>query len=220
MKEANALFGTKHYAEADSLYAIVLKEADRLDAVRGRVLCKIRLNNPLAAFEFLDTTKTSASAALHQFRGDITVLSGGNLENARIAWSISMGLELNDRSFLTAFAKCFCFAHVSDNSAVQQYIQLLYGESASNSVPIRIEILQNLKPGKECDFMFELARQYLLYSEVSTMGKLREGLKYLQEIRKLLDKREYTEHVLYLNLFEKLTDKRRERLEAMFGVTQ
>lgn len=226
MKEANAQFAKNNYVFADSLYAVVLKESDRLDAVRGRVSCKLRMHDPDAALALLDTllaaTKTSAAAALHLLRGDVIILSKGKLSDALDEWWKALWLQLNDRTFLAAFARLYCLGNTVDTAKAEKYISLLYGEHASESAQSRIEILQNMKPQPKpaSDLVFEMARNYLLYSEISSAGKLRESLKYLREIQKLLDKTEYTKHVLYLDLFEKLTDKRRKILESVFGSTQ
>ena len=225
MKEANAQFAKNNYPYADSLYAIVLKESERLDAVRGRVSCKLRMNDAPAALALLNTlpaaTETPAAAALHLLRGDVIVLSKGKFSDALDEWWTSMRLELNDRTFLAAFARLYCFGNSLDSTVAEKYISFFYDEHASERSQSRIEILQNLKPQPkpDSDLVFEMARNYLLYSEISSTGKLRESLKYLQEIRKLLDEMEYTKHVLYLNLFEQLTDKRRKRLETVFAIT-
>lgn len=207
-QEAEEMYHARKYVASDSLYELVLRESDRLDAIRGRVYCQLQLRNMQAALAILDTTKAAVSIhndpALHLLRGDVIAMATGDIQKAQAQWNEALRMELSDRSFLAAYARISCLAHAKESDKVQEYLMSIYSDTSSVASEKRIGILQSLSPIDEDDTSFSGCRNYLLAIEYSSKRKLRESLAYLTLA--LEHRRD--------DLFYTLIAKRVERLNA------
>jgi len=174
MRHADEAFREKDYKRADSLYAIVVSESGRLSAIRGRVISQLHLNDPHAALSLLDTItsakETNNLSALRILRGDVIVLSSGDLVKASAEWTEALKVELGDTYFFGAFMRLYFFGE-SDPSRVQKILRDLYG---LEEVKDRYLFLFG-KDSLVHSPAFDKARLYLYTSYLEKQGKLKEA---------------------------------------------
>ncbi len=176
MKEAGELFEQKRYSEADAIYDEVAHETDRLDAIRGRVFCQLRMNDPKAALTILDTltaAKTERNlAALHNLRGDCIFLATGDTSKAKAEWMEAMNLELSERSITNGYIRYYFLANIPSEQA-KSYLLKLYSQKNYNEQDLKwIENSTSLTAGYE----FLLARQVVLFTAYEDIGHLNKAL--------------------------------------------
>lgn len=177
MKEAGELFAQNRYKEADEIYGEVAYETDRLDAIRGRVFCQLRMNNPLEALRILDSLPSANTiqniAALHNLRGDCIFLATGDTSRAKAKWMEAMKLELSDRSVISGYIRYYFLTNTPLEQA-RTYLLKLYSEKSDDEQTLDwVENSNNLDGGSE----FVLAKQALLFSSNQEKGHLNEALK-------------------------------------------
>lgn len=175
MKEANQLFADSMYKEADALYDEVLHETERLDAIRGRVFCQLRINNPSGALQILDTLPSANTiqniAALRNLRGDCIFLATGDTSKAKAEWMEAMNLELSERSVTNSYIRYYFLSNISYNYA-KEYLRQVY---ANKDIPdATLEILGN-EEGVNTGLGFMLARQVMLFHCFESKGILEKA---------------------------------------------
>lgn len=176
MKEAGEFFEEKRYSEADAIYDEVAHETDRLDAIRGRVFCQLRLNNPGAALKIFDTlpsAKTTQNiAALHNLRGDCIFLTTGDTSRAKAEWMEAMKLELSERSVISGYIRYYFLANIPLEQARTYLFKLYLSKSDDAQTLDWVENSKNLDAGLE----FVLAKQVLLFITNEDRGHLNKAL--------------------------------------------
>lgn len=175
MKEAGELFAQKRYKEADEIYDDVAHETDRLDAIRGRVFCQLRMNDPEAALAVLDTLSAAKteqnSAALQNLRGDCIFLATGDTSRARAEWMKAMDLELSEASVINGYIRYYFLSRISPEIG-RKYLTILYSDDR-----VTLETIEMI--GKcenvDDDIKFTVAVQALLCRLCIEAGELQKA---------------------------------------------
>lgn len=175
MKEAGELFTQQKYKEADEIYDLVAHETDRLDAIRGRVLCQLRMNDPKAALTVLDTLSAAKteqnSAALHTLRGDCIFLATDDTVKAKEEWKETMQLELSSRSVISAYIRYHFLSHIAIQNA-RDYLRTIYSyDDITDSLLEKIEA-ENIK---DASLEFYAARNAFTARIFESKGKLKRS---------------------------------------------
>lgn len=177
MKEARGLFHNKSYNDADSVYAIVVAEAGRADAIQGRIYSLLRLHKFKEALTVLDTTmaanEKSNRTGLHILRGDLLFINGDSL--AITEWEAAANLKLNSEHFLAAFSRLHCLAMASNVDLARRYFKQLYNGAYSWRLNKVLETLDVSQKQGDTANLFFAAKNYLVARNYESMGRLREG---------------------------------------------
>ncbi len=177
MKEARGLFHSKSYNEADSVYAIVIAEAGRADAIQGRVYSLLRLHKYKEALTVLDTTASvnekNNRTGLHILRGDILFINGDSL--AISEWEAAAKLKLNSEHFLAAFSRIHCLAMAKNVDVARRYFKQLYNGAYSWRLNKILETLEVSEQQGDTTHLFFAAKNYMVARNYESMGRLREG---------------------------------------------
>jgi hypothetical protein len=180
MKQASEYFADSMYKQADAVYAEVLQESDRLDAIRGRVFSHLRMNDPQAALKILDTLPAaqieSNRAALHNLKGDCIFFATGDTAKAKAEWMEAMNLELSDRSVITGYIRYYFLSRISPEIA-RKYLTIIYN---ADKVNIETIIMMSQFENAEVDVEFGIGVQALLFRLSDEIGELKQA-KYSAE---------------------------------------
>ncbi len=136
MHKADMLFAEKEYTAAEQIYAAVMRSSDRLDAVRARILCRLRTNDVKGALSILNELRSERpNTALHILRGDCYFLSG-DTSHAMMQWRTALDLELSERQTTSAFIRCYYLSRIECDSARTLLRKLYYGKKlTANDLP-------------------------------------------------------------------------------------
>jgi hypothetical protein len=175
MKQADEYFADSIYQEADALYSEVLQESDRLDAIHGRVLSHLRMNNPKAALAILDTTSAAKSGrnstALHNLRGDCIFLATGDTVKAKAEWAEAMKLELSDKSVTSAFIRYYYIIRLEPSKIEEVYKFIYHNKDIEDHMLVEMR-----DKGFGYDDNFEIASSALLFNAYQSMGRMMDAL--------------------------------------------
>ncbi|MFI5264247.1 MAG: hypothetical protein ACHQM6_07010, partial [Candidatus Kapaibacterium sp.] len=220
---ADELFKTKHYGNADSLYAIILSESGRTRALRGRVLSQLYLKNFPAALAILDTSGSAQESqnlpGLRLLRGDVTALATGNLRKASVEWEEAMKLQLGEGYFKAAFTRLYFLANPSDSSAALKILKDLYG---LEEVKDKYNLVFRCEPNPTADYAaFYKARLWLYTSYIENTGKLKNAFNIWSEGDRQISERFQTmgnlrKSLIGEDLFDKLTEKKYSEYRNVF----
>jgi hypothetical protein len=177
MKQANEYFADSMYKEADALYDEVLHETDRLDAIRGRVISHLRMNNPKGALTILDTVSAAKTelnrAALHNLRGDCILLATGDTTLAKIEWAESMRLELSEKSVTSAYIRYHYLIQIEPWKRKYVYQYIYQGKDMQEYL---LKIMEDGGLGFNFDYDFDIARSAFLFNVYQSQGQLDRSL--------------------------------------------
>jgi len=216
LKNADEAFKAKDYRLADSLYSNAATESGRLKAIRGRVFCKLHLNDPKAALAILDTTpsvrETQNLPALRLLRGDVIAMASGDLAAAATEWSEAMNLELGDSYFEAAFLRRYFFGSTNNVQGVQKILRDLYGLEETGD---KYHLVFSIEPS---DYSGYLSRLLLYVSYFERKGQLSDayriwgkGINDLKTFRPINPIKEVV-------LFEDLMKKKYSQYEKIFNL--
>lgn len=177
MNQANEYFADSMYKDADALYDEVLQETDRLDAIRGRVMSHLRMNNPKGALTILDTLSAANTernrAALHTLRGDCILLATGDTARAKLEWAEAMRLELSEKSVTSAYIRYHYLIRMEPwkRKYIYQYIY-----QAKDIQEYLVKILEDGSIRFTFDSNFDVASCAFLFNLYQSRGQLDKAL--------------------------------------------
>jgi hypothetical protein len=209
LKNADEAYKSKNYSLADSLYTIAVNESGRINAIRGRVLCKIHLNDPVAALMILDTTPSANTSSnlppLYILRGDMIALATGDFRRASAEWEEAMKIQLGDNYFEAAFMRRYFLCNTDDTEGAKNILQDMYGL-------IHIEDMQrivySITAKDNSDYQFYLARLFFYSAYIEKTGYLSKSASTWNEGFKRFEVHRAKSQSPETELFEKLAQKR------------
>ncbi|MFI5263936.1 MAG: hypothetical protein ACHQM6_05425 [Candidatus Kapaibacterium sp.] len=216
LKYADEVFKARDYRLANRLYSIVVTESGRLKAIRGRVFCKLLLNDPKGALAILDTTPSAKESqnlpALRLLRGDVIAMASGDLAAASDQWSEAMNLQLGDSYFEAAFLRRHFFGNSNNVQGVQKILRDLYGLEETGD---KYHLIFSIEPS---DYAGYLGRLFLYVAYFERKGQLsdayhiwKKGIDDIASLRPLSPDREVI-------LFENLMKKKYSQYEKIFSL--
>lgn len=217
MHNARLASSADRYREADSIYATVLHEGDRSDALSGRVYSLMRLGDFAAALAVLDTTNLGSRDRMlvpqHVLRGDLLLIITRDTAAAMREWRIAAALQLGSDQFLNAMARLWCVGGTRDLDSVINPLKEAYREGHPFSIRGKRGLLL---PRNDNDTLFLIGRSYLRSRQYASVGRLRLQAIELFRCVELLGQYRRSHHGAELDLFTRLTTELSNRLDAVF----
>jgi hypothetical protein len=217
MRNARTSFDKHDFVEADSLFASVVAESGRLDALRGRIYSLIRLGRFRDALRVLDTTHAGPSdlkmAALHLVRVDLLFLAGESIDSASVEWQMGATLGLNREQILLAGIRLYCFARTKDTDRARIALADFYQNEAHPHSHTFVTAIE----GNPDDQLFACAKDYLLSRLKREQGELRNELTYLTPIDGFIRSRVDHSRDDWTSIFFRSIEERYNELVDIFG---